>query len=97
MAKPAKYPKKLRHKLEQIKAGREERAAEADTKEAEKFDPFNLFWRAFHRPESIELMSARIDEEARKLIIRHRMRARRTSWVLGAAPWLSHDDPDASS
>jgi hypothetical protein len=60
MAKPVKFPKKLRVKLERITAEREAReiGIEADT----DFDPFRTFYRSFHQRGSIHMMHTRIDD-----------------------------------
>jgi hypothetical protein len=102
MPKPTRYPRKLRVKLEQIAAGREQRKADvtgqsADTSHGDsEFDPYRTFYRSFHRPGSIEVMLGRVDEVLHRLTIRHQMRAPATDFVTVKPPWLGAE-PDASA
>jgi hypothetical protein len=101
MAKPVRYPRKLRMKLEKIVAERDQREAQAQAGHADpfygsdgRFDPFRNFYRAFHRPDSVEVMHGRLDDTGARMSIRYRLKARFRDLAVAKAPWT---EPDASS
>lgn len=83
MAKPKRYPKKLRMKLEKIAAKRAEREGLEDD-----IDPaFKTLWHEFLGKKSVELMTANFDNPNR-LRTRYVMRVPRSHAVSMRPPWF---------
>jgi hypothetical protein len=89
MAKPAKYPKKFRQKLEKVRSAREAREA------AEELDdgyPTSM-WRAFLPKGSVALMAGRIDETLHRIYMDYAMRPPPpVEYIQPLAPWIK-DEP----
>jgi hypothetical protein len=74
MAKPVKYPRKLRHKLEKIASAREEREAlAADIDRDLSGTPFNTFYRSFLPTGSVHTMLARVDDVLQRIEVTSHM------------------------
>jgi hypothetical protein len=58
MAKPLRYPKKFRMKLEKVAEKRDERAKQAEPAP----DPFRTYYQDFLMPGSVDLIHAKLDE-----------------------------------
>jgi len=72
MAKPVRYPKRLREKLDAIAAKRDAREAEADQAEPDDdAPPYRTFYHSFLGKGTVHTMYARIDEIARRMVTRY--------------------------
>jgi hypothetical protein len=58
MAKPLRYPKKFRMKLEKVAEKRDQRIKQAEPAP----DPFRTYYQDFLMPGSVDLIHARLDE-----------------------------------
>jgi hypothetical protein len=84
MAKPTKYPRKLRQTLEKVAAARDERLAG----KKEGFDPFDTFIREFLPSGSVSLMSTKIDEQLGQMKSTFVLSPRpRPEYVHARPPW----------
>jgi hypothetical protein len=104
MAKPKKYPKKLRHTLEKIREGQA-----PDDK-----PPYQTLMMQLLMTQQVELMHVRLDEAAMKMETVYRLRRAKPAAALGAgspivamfdrrpgtvfapAPWLNDKTPPSS-
>lgn len=87
MAKPVRYPKKLRVKLEKVAAGARERVEE--TAHEAGFNHFsNTFWMSFAPVGSVSLLRTELDETLSRLsTVMHMEAPLRAEWVTTPAPW----------
>lgn len=104
MAKPAKYPKKFRQKLEAIATARDDRSPYEPKTPGKKKHPADmtgdelmaaandLLWHQFLPSGSVDLMHAKASDDQRRLDTTVHMRLKwRPEYVGAAAPWLSPD------
>ena len=84
MAKPKRYPRKLRMKLEKIRAER----AEREGRETDEIDQaFKTLWHEFLGRDSVELMATNFDNP-RRIRTRYVMRLQRSQAVTVRPPWF---------
>lgn len=62
MAKPIRYPKKFRQKLEKIAADREAREAAPAKSSNDDFNPFNIFLHSFLPRQSAHMLHTKFDD-----------------------------------
>jgi hypothetical protein len=91
MAKPVKYPKKFRMKLEKVAEKREERqAAEAEAKDAGRI--FDTLWHEFLPKGSVHLIRARMSDDQLKMTTNYQLFPEpEPDYVHTAPPWLPAD------
>ena len=103
MAKPIKYPRKLRATLERVAAGaagrREYESVRREIEEelGEDFDPLHVFWNDFLPRKSLAFMATRTDEVLRRIEVVNYFEAPRehfedpTLYCTAPAPWAETD------
>ena len=88
MAKKARYPRKLRQKLEKIADARDARDPDAVDLEAKRFDKaFGTLWHEFLGPGSVHILHVRADEVRQKFYVTCRLRQSVVNRITVAAPW----------
>jgi hypothetical protein len=94
MAKPARYPKKFRQKLEKVASARDERAATGDPNASlegslEAHPLFHNFWKDFLPRRSVYAMMNKVDEVLERIeVVYHMERPVAAPRVLLRPPWL---------
>ena len=94
MAKPLKYPKKLRVKLEKMAEKREDRvAADAEAKDNERV--FNTLWHEFLGKGSVHVIRARFSDDQTKIQSTYDLfAAEKAEYVYTTPPWPPSETPD---
>ena len=100
MAKPVRYPRKLREKLEKVAQTRNERAGNpkrvkhpSEMTPDELLDELgNTMWRDFLMPGTVALMGVKIDEGRKRVdIIHHLTLATPINRIGVPTPWLNSE------
>ena len=93
MSKKTKFPRKFRQKLEKIAAARDARDVNRMTDEEIGREVFDMLWRDFLPPNSVELMRAQFHENRRRLEISHELKLPSFGHVMVTtpAPWLDDE------
>lgn len=87
MAKPPKYPKKLRQKLEKVAEAREERAADAEH-EAVMEKWHGTLWREFLPSASCQVIQGELDPHHFRINTTYSMTVPVREYLDVRAPWL---------